>query len=334
MNWTVDWVVLIDGRNISSTLKSYLLDISVVDKAGTASDTCTLTLDDSDMTLRLPGDISTITVILEGVQVFSGTVDKVMSRGDRGGGKVLSVNAKGYDTKGKAKETQRFHADDATLKDFLGKAAKAAGFTLKIDDELGAVQRDYWSADGESFLHLGERLARELSATFKLRGKEAVFMPRGKDFGLPTITGTRGVNLISWEIEPLIGRGLYKAAKVRWFDREKAEFAEEEEDFASERAGAEATEVVRSTAANKDQAKALAKSRKTESERRGGEGSAEINIAPGAQAEGLFVLVGTRPGVDGTYRIESVTHTANRSGGATTRLDLKQPQGGAGTDSR
>ena len=129
MSWTIKWAVWIDGRNISAALENYLIDISVVDKAGTASDTCTLTLDDSDMTLRLPGDTSTVTVFLQGVQVFDGTVDKVMSRGDRGGGKVLSVNAKGYDTKGKAKETQRFHADDATLKDFLGKAAKTAGFT-------------------------------------------------------------------------------------------------------------------------------------------------------------------------------------------------------------
>lgn len=159
-------------------------------------------------------------------------------------------------------------------------------------------------------------------------------MPRGKDFGLPLITGTWGSNLLSWDIEPLTGRGLFKSAKVRYFDRDKAEFAEEEEEFDSERKGAEAVDVVRSTVADKKQAKALAKARKTESARQGGEGSADIDVEPAAQAESLFILSGTRPGVDGTYRIDSVTHTANRSGGATTKLDLKQPQGSAGTDSR
>lgn len=334
MAWTVIWAVLIDGKDMSNALRNYLIDVSVVDKAGTDSDTCALTLDDTDATMRLPGDTSVVTVFLAGAQVFHGTVDCVRSRGDRGGGRIVTVNAKGYDTKGKAKQPQQFHADDMTLKDFLSKAAKNAGFTLKIDEDLGATRRDYWSADGESFLHLGQRLARELYATFKLRGKQAVMMPRGKDFGLPVITGRVGDNLISWDIEPLRGRGAYKSAKVRYFDRDKASFAEEEEDFASSRKGVEAVDIVRAPVADKAQAKAVAKARKAESERQGGGGTVEIDIAPAAQAEALFTLVGTRPGVDGTYRIESVTHSANRSGGAVTRLDLKQPQGGAGTDSR
>ena len=38
--------------------------------------------------------------------------------------------------------------------------------------------------------------------------------------------------------------------------------------------------------------------------------------------------------MDGSYRIEAVTHTLTRAGGFVTTLELKQPQLGAGRDAR
>jgi hypothetical protein len=55
---------------------------------------------------------------------------------------------------------------------------------------------------------------------------------------------------------------------------------------------------------------------------------------PAAIPDGLCIITGTRPGVDGAYRIEAVTHTLTRAGGFVTTLELKQPQQGAGTDAR
>lgn len=50
-----------------------------------------------------------------------------------------------------------------------------------------------------------------------------------------------------------------------------------------------------------------------------------MDLTPEAQAEAPFKLTGARQGVDGTWRITSVTHKANRGGGSTTSLEIKEP---------
>lgn len=338
MPWTVDWRVIVDGSDVSVNMRPYLLDIEVTDKDGTASDTCSLTFDDTDGQVMLPESGAKVRIFLQGAQVFSGTVDSVRSSGSRGGGRTLKVTAKGFDSRGKVKEAQGFHKDDATLQDFLDQAAKNAGLAgVKIGGDLGSIRRDYWAADGESFLQIGQKLARELDATFKIRagdgGDIAVLQPRDET-PLAAVAGIVGVNVISWDIEPFAGRKAFTKAKVRYFDRKEAAFKTEEVTLDKGGDAPEATNLVRTTAADKDQAKAIGKARKSESERESGGGSVEMDLTVAAQAEAPFTLVGARPGVDGTYRITSVRHSASRSGGATTSLELKQPQDGAGKDDR
>ena len=96
----------------------------------------------------------------------------------------------------------------------------------------------------------------------------------------------------------------------------------------------EAEITTRFTAPDKQAAEDRAGSEKSASERNAGEGSVTIEGNTGAQCEGLCIVAGARPGVDGAYRIDSVDHSYNRGGGFTTRLGLKQPQDGAGSDSR
>lgn len=339
MVWKVHWTVLVDGIDMTINMRPYLIDIETTDKDGATSDTCSLTFDDTDGRTLLPRDGAKVRIRLQGVLVFSGTVDSVRSNGSRGGGRLLKVSAKGMDSRGKVKEPQAFHKDDAELGDFLDQAAKQAGLAgIVIDDELAGIVRDYWSADGESFVHLGQRLAREHNATFKIRagkdGDVAVLLPRGKDAGMPVIRGTVGDNVINWDIAPFTGRRTFTKGKVSYFDRDEAKFKSEEVEFDLDRDLPESTNVIRSNAKDAAQAKGIAKARKSEAEREGGEGSVELDITPEAQAECMFVLRGARPGVDGSYRIASVRHKANRSGGALTSFELKQPQGGAGKDSR
>lgn len=337
MAWKTDWSVLVDGKDVSGQMANYLESITVTDKAGASSDSCSLKLDDTGGRIRLPQTGGSVLVRLGGVKVFAGIIDSVRSSGSRSSGRSLSVSAKGFDVSGKAKEPQRVHQDGGTVGDFLKTLAEKAGFDMKIDPALEKIARDYIAADAESFLHIGEKLARELGATFKLRENMAVLAKHGADFGLPLITGlvnTGGSgNLISWDIEPVSTRTVFKEVTVSYFDRKKGlpmDFRTGSEAGAR----AKAVNLVRSVARDESHAKEIAEGRKQQIARAAGKGRVTLDLTPQAQAEALFQLSGTRAGVDGTYRIVSVTHKASRSGGATTDLELQQPQEGAGTDSR
>jgi phage protein D len=343
MPWTVDWKVIVDGADLTSAMRPFLMKISISDKDGSASDTCNLEFDDSGGQVKLPAEGAAVQVYLQGTPAFTGKVDTVRSRGARGSGRTLSVTAKGFDAKGKAKEPQSHHMDNSTLQQFLDKAAKSAGLkAITIDPAFANLARDYWSASSESFLHLGQKLARELGGTFKIRGDQAVLAKRGQGLSatgvaLPTVIGIApppgqmNGNVINWDIAPTAGREKFAKSKVRYFDRTSASFKEIEVSTGIE---ADATDEVRTTVADEGQAKAVAEGRKSNSEREGGEGSVTLDLDVTAQAEGTFILTGARPGVDGVYRISGVNHQADRSGGATTQLEVKQPSGGAGKDDR
>jgi uncharacterized protein len=331
----VKWQVMVNGQDMTSRMRPYLIEISVIDKAGTSSDSCSLTFDDTDGKISLPPVGSDVTVSINGILKFKGVSESPKSKGSRSGGRTITMSAKGFDTRGKGKQVQQLHKDDATLDDFLSAAARNAGFDIKVAPELGALKRDYWSADGESFIALGERLAREFNATFKLRGKQAVFAQRGAT-DLPAVTAKvgEGGNVISWDITPVTGRERFSKARTRWFSADKGEFEETETGFDIDDGDADADLVPRSLAADETDAKSDGKARKGHAERKAGEGTIEMDLALDAQAEAEVALSGARPGVDGTYTIDTVTTKANRNGGSTTSLAVKKPGGGAGKDTR
>jgi len=336
--WTVDWEVSIDGTNLTSKWKPVLIDIEVTDKAGATSDTCSLTIDDTGGQIRLPREGQRLIVKLQGRKVFEGFIEQPQSSGSRSGGRVLKIKAKSADSAGKAKEPQNFHADDATLEEFLGDAAKRAGLKLTVDPSFASIKRDYWSAEGESFFALGERWARRLGGTFKIRGDRAILAKRGQATspsggGLATVAAIVGQNVIGWDITPRDPRRTFKRGSAKWFDRAAAEFKSTDLDFDGDEPG-DADNVARFIMADEDEAGEHLDARKRESKREAGSGTVELDLTVDAVAEGQMTIEKARAGVDGTYRIESVKHKANRSGGATTTLELKEPSGGAGKDGR
>lgn len=329
--------VTIDGQSIASRLSPVLTSITVEDQAGTHSDTATIDLDDKGGQIAFPKAGAAIAVALgwEGAglrEVFSGTVDEVRSTGGRSGGTALSISAKGFDSTGKVKQGQERHFDDKSVKDIINSAASDAGLSVEVDPQIASLVIPYIDMRGESLLHFGQRLARMVGASFRVQGERAVMARRASDY-TPTVRAVRGENLHGWDITPVVGRAQFRKAKARYYDKAEGRVKEVEAEI--DTSGMTDAEFYRrELAADEAEAKQAAKADAAVSEERAGIGSVTIEGAPDAIPDGLVQIVGARPGIDGSYRIKGVSHSYTRGGGFVTRLELAQPQGGAGQDTR
>lgn len=329
--------VKINGANINSVLAPILTSISVDDSAGTHGDTATIVMSDIGGRIALPKAGAKVQVALGWVgvgmrEVFSGAVDEVRSSGSRGSGMVLTISAKGFDALGKAKEPQERHFDDKAVKDIITATAKDSGVTVEVDPQIADLVIPYIDMRGESLLHFGQRLARMVGASFRVQGERAVVARRASDY-TPSITAAWGDNLHSWDITPVVGRATFRKVKARYYDKATGRLEEVEAEVNPDSLS-DAEWVRRELAADRDEAERAVKADSAAIQERSGVGSVTIEGAPDAVPDGLCVLAGTRPGIDGSYRIKRVSHNYSRGSGYTTTLELAQPQGGAGADTR
>lgn len=328
--------VSVGGADISGMLGPLLHSASVSLKAGGDADTATFVIDDTSGAIMLPQAGAKINVALGwqggGVrQVFAGTVDEVKSSGSRGGGRLLNITAKGFDTLGKAKDGQTRHWDDASVETILKDAGSSAGVpNVRVDPDLASIILKYFSMVDESFLHMGRRLAQKIGGHFRIQDQDAMMAKRGGAY-TPSVSASFGVNLHSWDIAPIVGRGQYGTIVATWYDPKAAIWKKVEEKTGLK---SKAVYTIKPACSDEDDAKRQAKAMAETSKRESGKGSVTIEGDTAAVPDCLCLVSGTRPGVDGSYRASTVTHSLNRSGGWTTTIELNSPQGGAGEDSR
>jgi len=341
MPLTVPWSLTINGKPATDRFNPYVVEIEVTDGSGEDGDSARITLRD-DGRIIMPRKGAEITITIMGQPVFTGVLKSPRCTTAKGQGGLMMLNATGHDTEGPGKEGRQFAKENATLEDYITGLGKKAGFTVKVDPELAKIKRTLWASEGRSFLHQAQQLANENGATLKVSGKKAVIAKRGAGMtpsgkALPTIRATGGVNLISADIEPEEESAVYRDVRLSFFDRKAAKFVEEKTDIRPGGGTASGpTATLRGRAADKDDAKAKGKGRASQAERDKGGGTVEIQIEPMAKAEGTCIVERWRAGTNGSYRIESATHTlrAAESGGATTKCTLKQPDDKAGKDDR
>ena len=364
--------VIVDDNAIDSTLDPILISLSIkTDDKGTC-DELSMEIDDSDGQVELPrmgasveaeigwddtGQVSSFQGFMD--DAHSGGKDAkagghgggkhgkaggghggpVHASGSRSKGRTLTLTAKSADMTSKVKGHRSAHKDKAKFGDVAKEWGQKAGLSdVKVDPTLAAVERPYWSMANESFMAWGDRIRRELGATFKIFGQTAVFVPRtggtsasGK--ALTPIVVTWGDNLIDWSASPVLSRPQYGSTAARWYDPKAAKHVTETSDGGS--GSGDAKHCHPTKHATKDNAKRQADSNKAELDReKGGCDGVTIDGNPDAQPGAPCTIAGIRDGVDGTYLIESVTHTLSRHTGFTTKLTLKLPTAGAGTDSR
>ena len=172
-----------------------------------------------------------------------------------------------------------------------------------------------------------ERLAREIGGNFRIQGTKAIMSKRGGTY-TSAVVAAGGRNLHGWDISPALGRAQYSKVRSRWHDPKKAEWQETEEGTSLP---VDARHDHRYAKPDEGEARQQTASDGATSERDAGEGNVTIEGDTAAIPDGLCIVTGTRPGIDGRWPIESVTHSYSRGGGFVTQLSLKQPgAGGAG----
>jgi hypothetical protein len=335
--------ISVNGLDVSERFHPLLTNLRVHLSAERVSDTAEIALDDTNGRIALPRDGAFMTIALgwrsSGLAlVFEGTVDDVKSRGARGAGRTLHISAKSADTRGLGKQNQEKHWDRKKLGEVMQDAGKLAGFAVMVDRSLAAIEREWWGMQAESFFHFGHRLARETGGVFKVFGRRAILAKRNRGVSmggavLSSVTAAWGSNLINWDLSPVVGRPRYKSVIARWYDMKAGKWKREKVEVGGQ-SSATADNTTRFTEADQDEAKGSGENAKEATDRNKGEGSVLIDGDPKATPEGLCIVTGARPGIDRAYRIDAVDHELSRRDGFTTQLALKQPQDGAGSDSR
>lgn len=324
------FVVRVDGVDITNILGDMVQSIEVADRAGTGTDTATITIDDAAQRVTFPASGARVQILLGsdtglGV-VFAGTVDQVTWRVDRSGGSMITIEAKGFDASGRIKEPQQRHFDNKTIAEMLTAAGSAVGITdVRVDPVLAEITRPYEAMDDESFLAFGQRLAKEIGGTFKVRNDAAIMVKMGSGRApsgpsLPPIPVTRGGNLISAQITPNMGRRRYGEIRVRFYDQ--AAGKHDEIVVKTDLPGSLPTAVGRFEAPNREIAQQKADALREESQRASSAGTLEILGNPIAQPEAQAAIAGVRAGIDGLYFVDGVDHTFSRDRGYLTRLTL------------
>ncbi len=342
-----NYQIVIDGADVSANFGPVLESLTLTDSDGGKSDTLDIVLNDQGGQLVLPRKGAPIqasiwwevvpSFSIEGAVTFSGATDEPKSTGSRWRGLQLAISAKSADLTGNGKQKKNRQQDQATFGAVAQQWGSEAGYTVMVDPSLASIQRDYWAMHNESFLNWGRRTARELGATFKTAFPKAVFVPRNSGNSasgqaLPMLPIIAPGNLISWDVTPTAAAAAYANSRAFYFDQPSGLWKVASQSTGIPGAAVDFTETFKS--ADQTRAQNRANSNADDSSRKAGGGSFEIYGDPRALSQANCSVSGARPGVDGSYRIKTARHVYSRGGGWGCSIEVEQPQGSAGTDSR
>ncbi|MEO5807890.1 hypothetical protein [Devosia sp.] len=334
--------VVVAGQDVTSRWQPTLLSVSVSRHARQEADEAQMTLADPDGSTLMPATGAVVVIELghtgNGMgQVFEGFVDTVRSQGEKSSGHTLTIAASSVDNKSKVKAPGLRTAHDKTFGDVAQDWGQKAGLSVTVAGDVGDLHRPFWIMQHESFMSWGQRMARELGASFKIIGNRGFFAPLNAGISatgqqLSPVYGAYGSNLLKWDISPVRGRPQFSAVRGRHYDINSAKWREVEQLVEGANIDVDFRSLLGSANQANAEQRSNAASRHVQRDR--GDGSATIIGDYAAEPEAQFILSGARPGIDGSYAIDSVTHSLGKGSGFTTALDLSLPAAGAGRDDR
>lgn len=190
--------LLVEGRDITSTLMPRLVSLQLTDNRGLEADQLDVTLSDHDGALVIPPHGAKLQLWLGWSD--SGLIDKgvyVVDETEHSGAPdVLSIRARGVDLRAgiKAHRERSWHA--CTLHQVLQDIATAYGLKAAIAPVLGAQTIAHLDQANESDANLLTRLGQAYDALATVKADRLLFMPIGaatsvSGVALPHITLTR-----------------------------------------------------------------------------------------------------------------------------------------------
>lgn len=312
---TPTFAVFIGGVNVTGSMSSRLLELSVVDSEGTQSDSCTVVLDDRDAATPLPskGDVFTVHMgYLETGLKMMGifTVDEIETNGFP---RSVTIQARAADMGSAIKQTRNAGYDNKTISEIINEMAKRHGLQAVVSPSVGSFKYAYLAQSGESDMALGTRLAERHDALFKIAGGKMLFHKRGEAIGdivviVGDLAGGGQVKAYSAKAKE---RPNHQKATSSYWDRAKAEEVRKE----AKSAQGSAEHLLKHQQPTPEEADAVANSNAQSLSRACGSVNITIVGDPSISAEMLMQVIGVRPGsADGLWRIKTATHTLNNNG--------------------
>ncbi|HDX8371262.1 TPA: phage late control D family protein [Aeromonas dhakensis] len=190
--------VLVDGRDVSGTLRPRLMHMTITDNRGFSADTIEIALDDSDGKLAMPRRGATLQASIGwqgGPLVDKGTfkIDEV----EHGGAPdVLTIRGKSADLRGGMNKLRERSWHFETIGAIVEQLAARYGLAPSVGDAFKGMVIDHIDQTNESDLAFLTRLATEQDAIATVKSGRLMFIKAGNGTTasgkpLPAVTITR-----------------------------------------------------------------------------------------------------------------------------------------------
>lgn len=316
---TPDYLLTIDGRDITPGLKSRLMRLQLAESRGDEADQLDVTLDDADGRLALPPSGARIDLRIGWagqplVDKGSFVVDEV----EHGGAPdQVSIRARSADLHRSLRQRSEASYHDTTLGELVRSIAARNGLQATVDDALASVPVPHVDQTHESDLNFLTRLARQHDAVCTVKKGQLIFRAiNGARLAAVHITRALGDSHRWHRAE----RTSYSGVRASWQDPRTAQ----KRDVLVGEDGDEKR--LKDTYGSEGDALAAARAEQGRIER--GKATLELTLAlgrPELMPQTPATVTGFKPEIDAaTWLVVKVTHSIDDGQGFTTRVELER----------
>ncbi|HEX7856019.1 MAG TPA: contractile injection system protein, VgrG/Pvc8 family [Sphingobium sp.] len=181
-----DWRITLDGRDLTSSMKPRLVELSLSEKRGGEADQLDITLNDNRGDLAIPKTGVKLHLQLgwaRGTDVVVGLVDKgnfiVDAVEHSGPPDVITLRARSADLSGNMRTRREKSWHKATIGKIVGDVAARHGLTPRVAPAVAGKEVTATAQSRESDLAFLKRLGREQDAVATIKAGSLIFAPIG-----------------------------------------------------------------------------------------------------------------------------------------------------------